>query len=146
MTPHARAHIRHAMQGNRRVNTQPELRLRSELHSRGLRYRKDVTFYAAGRRVRPDVTFTGPRVAVFVDGCFWHRCPEHATDPQSHVDYWRQKFTRNLERDRADDAALAEVGWEVIRVWEHEAVADAADRVEQSVCRRARVLREERAA
>lgn len=68
------------MQGNRRVDTQPELRLRSELYSRGLRYRKDVTFYAAGRRVRPDVTFTGPRVAVFVDGCFWHRCPEHATD------------------------------------------------------------------
>ena len=126
---------RRTMQANRSTDTTPERRLRSELHGRGLRYRKDRRFVAAGQKVRPDLVFAASRVAVFVDGCFWHRCPIHATDPRSNADYWREKFKRNVARDRANDAALQAAGWTVVRVWEHEDVAEAADRVEVAVAR-----------
>jgi DNA mismatch endonuclease (patch repair protein) len=118
------------MEANRRTDTTPERRLRSALHSRGLRYRKDLRINAAGRWVRPDIVFTKSRLAVFVDGCFWHRCPTHAAEPRSNSDYWRVKFDRNVARDRADEAALAEAGWAIIRIWEHEDPELAADRVE----------------
>lgn len=121
------------MEANRRTDTTPERLLRSELHTRGLRYRKDRRIEAAGRKVRPDLVFGPTRVAVFVDGCFWHRCPTHATHPSSNAGYWRAKFDRNVERDRADDAALAAAGWTVIRVWEHEDPRTAAGRVEDAV-------------
>jgi len=83
-----------------------------------------------GRSVRPDVVFTRSRVAVFVDGCFWHRCPVHATHPRANAAFWKEKFRRNVERDRADDAALSAAGWSVVRVWEHEDPQTAAGRVE----------------
>ncbi len=84
-------------------------------------------------RARPDVVFTRARVAVFVDGCFWHRCPEHGTSPKTNGGWWRRKLDANVERDRATDATLEAAGWTVIRIWEHEDAVAAADRVEAVV-------------
>jgi DNA mismatch endonuclease (patch repair protein) len=108
------------MRANRRTDTKPEMALRRALHGRGLRYRKDYRLDLDGARVRPDIAFTARRVAVFVDGCFWHVCPQHGTKPANNTWYWGPKLTRNVERDRAADAALADAGWRVVRVWEHE--------------------------
>jgi DNA mismatch endonuclease (patch repair protein) len=109
------------MRANRRTDTKPELALRSALHRRGYRFRKDHRLdLDGGARVRPDIAFTARRVAVFVDGCFWHVCPQHGRDPAVNEWYWAPKLRRNIERDRAADAALAAAGWQVVRVWEHE--------------------------
>jgi DNA mismatch endonuclease (patch repair protein) len=123
------------MEANRRTDTTPERLLRSTLHARGLRFRKDRRLDLGGKRVRPDLVFGPARVAVFVDGCFWHRCPEHATHPASNTEYWQEKFARNVARDRADDAALVAAGWTVIRIWEHEDPSVAASRVEAAIRR-----------
>jgi DNA mismatch endonuclease, patch repair protein len=114
------------MRAIRRTGTKPELALRSALHRRGYRFRKDFRLdLADGARVRPDIAFTARRVAVFVDGCFWHVCPEHGRDPRVNEWYWAPKLRRNMERDRAADVALDAAGWQVVRVWEHEPL-DAA--------------------
>ena len=113
------------MRANRRKDTKPELALRRALHAQGYRYRKDYRLELAGTRVRPDIAFTARRVAVFVDGCFWHCCPEHGSQPANNTWYWEPKLARNVERDRAADAALAAAGWNVVRVWEHESVEAA---------------------
>jgi DNA mismatch endonuclease, patch repair protein len=113
------------MKANRRTNTKPELALRSALHAMGYRYRKDHRLDLPARRVRPDIAFTSRKVAVFVDGCFWHACPEHGTKPKNNEWYWSPKLARNVERDRAADAALAEAGWTVVRLWEHVPIAEA---------------------
>lgn len=117
------------MRRNPRRDTGPELAVRSELHRRGLRFRKDLSLRVPGRVVRPDVVFTRARLAVFIDGCFWHRCPEHGNVPKANGAYWRPKLERNVVRDRVVDAALGGMGWRVVRVWEHEAPAVVADRV-----------------
>lgn len=114
------------MRAIRRSDTRMEVAVRSLLHRSGLRFRKDLVVLAAGMRVRPDIVFTRARVAVFVDGCYWHRCPEHGRLPKRNLDYWLPKLARNEERDRASDQALAEDGWEVVRVWEHQEPAAAA--------------------
>lgn len=88
-------------------------------------------------RIRADIVFTKVRVAVFVDGCFWHVCPEHQTWPHSNHGWWRQKLEANVARDRRSDAALREAGWEVVRVWEHQPAKEAADEVERTLRRRA---------
>lgn len=111
-----------------RRDTKPEMHLRRELHRRGLRFRVAV----AGLPGRPDIVFTRARLIVFVDGCFWHRCPAHHTEPKNNALWWRQKLDRNVERDREKDELLAEQGWLVIHVWEHESPAAAADRVEDA--------------
>lgn len=116
--------------GNRRTGTKPEVRLRSALHRRGLRFRKDAPLRCGDVKVRPDIVFTRFRVAVFVDGCFWHGCPTHHHIPKRNVEYWVPKLRRNVERDRRADAALVQEGWEVVRIWEHEPVEEAARRVE----------------
>jgi DNA mismatch endonuclease, patch repair protein len=113
------------MRANRRRDTKPELALRSALHAMGYRYRKDLRLDLPQRRVRPDIAFTSRKVAVFVDGCFWHACPDHGSAPKNNEWYWSPKLARNVERDRAADAALAEAGWTVVRLWEHVPVADA---------------------
>lgn len=118
---------------NRRVDTKPELLVRSALHARGLRFRKDLLLRCGGVRVRPDVVFTRAQVAVFVDGCFWHSCPIHQQVPKRNRDYWVPKFAKNAERDRRVDAALMEDGWHVIRIWEHVDVAEGADLIEAVV-------------
>ncbi len=120
-------------QGNKRTGTKPEVALRSNLQRRGVRFRKDLLIRAAGRRVHPDVVFTRAKVVVFVDGCFWHGCPEHQVVPKSNLNYWVPKLRRNVERDRDIDAALAAEGWSVIRVWEHEDGEANAARIEALV-------------
>ena len=117
------------MQGNRSANTKPEVQLRSALHRLGLRFRKDLSLQVDGVRVRPDIVFTRAKVAVFVDGCFWHRCPEHGNDPFTNSWYWRPKLERNVARDRQADAALAASDWAYVRVWTHEDVEVAANQV-----------------
>lgn len=120
--------------GNRRKDTKPEVALRSALHRRGLRFRKDYPIRVEGRRpIRPDVVFTRPRVAVFVDGCFWHGCPDHQVVPRSNPDYWIPKLRRNVERDREADAALGAAGWVVVHIWEHEDVVEAVEMVERAI-------------
>lgn len=116
----------------RTVHTGPEMAIRRELHRRGLRYRVNMPLPQMGR-IRPDIVFTRARVAVFVDGCFWHRCPEHGSSPKSNADWWRRKLDTNVRRDRTTDEALAEASWTVLRIWEHEDIATAADRVETIV-------------
>jgi len=128
--------VRSVMQGNRGADTRPERALRSELHRRGNRFRKTVA-PVKGLRCRADIVFARARVAVFVDGCFWHRCPEHGTSPRTNSDYWQVKLDRNVARDRRNDDALVASGWAVVRVWEHEDVLDAANRVEASLESRA---------
>jgi DNA mismatch endonuclease (patch repair protein) len=108
-----------------RASTGPEVLIRQELHRRGLRFRVNHPRLPG----RPDVAFTRVRLAVFVDGCFWHMCPEHATIPKNNRDWWLAKLQRNVERDREKDARLAEAGWEVMHVWEHEPVAVVVDRI-----------------
>jgi DNA mismatch endonuclease, patch repair protein len=125
------------MRANRRRDTGPELVLRRELHSRGLRFRVDHA-PVPGLRCRADITFTRARVAVFVDGCFWHSCPEHGNLPSANHEWWRMKLAENVDRDRRNDRAFAAAGWEVIRVWEHEPAGAAADRVQRKVLARGR--------
>lgn len=118
---------------NRRTDTLPEVRLRSALHRRGHRYRKDLLVRVDGARMRPDISFPRWRVAVFVDGCFWHGCREHQRIPRSNRDYWVPKLTANVERDRRVDAALVEAEWEVVRIWEHVDLNTAVDLVEATL-------------
>lgn len=108
------------MRSNRRSDTKPEVSLRSLLHRSGLRFRKDFAIrLSTGRVVHSDIAFTRRRVAVFVDGCFWHCCPDHGTLPKSNQDYWIPKLRENVDRDRATDRELRAVGWRVLRFWEH---------------------------
>lgn len=129
---------------NRRRNTKPELALRSCLHRAGMRYRVDLRVDGDGVRVRPDIVFTKVKVAVFVDGCFWHQCPNHRNVPAQNRDYWLPKLEANVRRDRRVDNALAGSGWHVERVWEHESPAVAAERVASIVNQRRRALNQAR--
>lgn len=113
------------MSRQRRRDTTPELQLRRALHRMGLRYRVNLPLPGMPRR-RADVTFTRARVAVFVDGCFWHRCPTHATDPANNGSWWASKLESNVARDRETDQRLHEAGWTVLRFWEHEDMRNAA--------------------
>ncbi|MCX4093954.1 very short patch repair endonuclease [Nocardia sp. alder85J] len=117
------------MQANRRSDTKPEVVLRRALHRLGYRYRKDLRLDLGSMKVRPDIVFTARKVAVFVDGCFWHVCPEHGRQPTTNEWYWTPKLRRNVERDRAADAALTGAGWQVVRLWEHESLDSAVARV-----------------
>ena len=117
------------MRATRRADTEPEIALRSALHQRGLRFRKDYRIRTDARSMRVDIVFPAKRVAVFVDGCFWHRCPDHGSQPKTNHAFWEDKLSRNVARDRETDAALRAAGWHVIRCWEHEPVEGAATRI-----------------
>jgi DNA mismatch endonuclease, patch repair protein len=121
------------MRSQRQRDTKGELELRSLLHRRGLRFR--VHALLPGLRRRSDIVFTRARVVVFVDGCFWHGCPEHGTWPKENADWWREKIEVNQRRDRDTDARLTAAGWTVIRVWEHEDLTQAADHIVETVRR-----------
>lgn len=109
------------MRANRGRDTGPEVTLRSALHARGLRFRKNHRLdLGDGRRVRPDVVFPGVRLAVFVDGCFWHGCRDHRSLPASNASFWKTKIEGTQERDRKQTAWLQEAGWKVMRIWEHD--------------------------
>ena len=111
--------VRRSMQANKRRDTKPELRIRSALFGLGLRFRVDRRPDAAISG-RADVVFPGRRVAVFVDGCYWHGCPSHYVAPSTNAAYWSAKVDGNRRRDATTSAALAAAGWTVIRIWEHE--------------------------
>ena len=113
-------------------DTQPELLLRRALHRQGLRYRVHLRPEKEIRR-QADIVFTRAKVAVFVDGCFWHRCPEHGTEPKANSAWWKIKLDKNVDRDRETDQVLTAAGWTVIRVWEHEDPIEAARRVVTAV-------------
>ena len=131
-SPEARARMR----SNKSRDTKPELALRSAVHARGLRYRVSAKPLAGVRRTA-DLVFTRAKVAVFLDGCFWHGCPEHHTVATANATFWADKVENNRKRDRDTDGRLAEAGWISVRIWEHEDAAEAARRVEEIV--RARV-------
>jgi len=107
---------RNVMRANRRVDTKPELALRRRLHAEGLRFRKDYLVRAGGQRTHADVAFTRQRVAIFIDGCFWHSCPEHGRTPRRNSKYWEAKLSRNVIHDRLLTAALEADGWRVLRI------------------------------
>lgn len=115
--------VRRSMRSNRPRDTRPEVALRSALHAAGLRFRKHYR-PVTGSRCEVDVAFTRRRVVVLLDGCFWHGCPEHATRPATHGEWWAAKLDRNQARDRENDAMLTEAGWTVLRFWEHERTED----------------------
>lgn len=115
---------RRSMQANRGRDTTPELAVRRLLHAAGFRYRVD--FAPLGGRRRADIVFTRLRIAVFIDGCYWHGCPEHATLPKRNAEYWLPKLARNVERDRETDDLLSAAGWQVLRYWEHDDADDVA--------------------
>ena len=119
----------------RRRDTRPELELRRELHARGRRYRVDVR-PVPGLRGRADIVFPRWRVAVYVDGCFWHACPEHGNLPKANRSWWRLKFTSIAARDADVAVEFAAHGWLVVRVWEHEDPVRAAARIAQLVAAR----------
>jgi DNA mismatch endonuclease (patch repair protein) len=127
--------VRQRMQRQRRRDTRPELELRRALHAAGFRYRVERPVIPGMRR-RADVVFGPAKVAVFVDGCFWHMCPDHATFPKANADWWREKLERNRARDRDTDQLLHERGWLPVRVWEHEDMTEAAVRIAEIVRRR----------
>jgi len=120
------------MRGNRKRDTRPEVRVRSLLHRRGYRFRKNLSIKGNGWQARPDIVFPRQRLAVFIDGCFWHRCPIHGTFPRANTWYWGPKLDRNVERDRRTDQQLESVGWTVLRVWEHEAPESAVARITET--------------
>jgi DNA mismatch endonuclease (patch repair protein) len=120
------------MRATPRRDTPPELALRRELHRRGLRYRLHQKLLPGLRR-EVDIAFPRVRVAVFVDGCFWHACPEHGTTPKSNREWWQTKLEANRSRDRDTDKRLRAKGWHVVRIWEHELPMEAADRIESLV-------------
>jgi len=127
-SPPVSAAARSTMLANRGRDTVPELAIRSRVHRAGLRYRVDAPLPGMPRR-RADVLVTRAKIAVFVDGCFWHGCPEHKTSPANNAAWWTTKLARNVERDRETDAHLVALGWRVLRVWEHEDMKQAAKRI-----------------
>jgi DNA mismatch endonuclease (patch repair protein) len=122
------------MARQRTRDTAPEVAIRSAVHRLGLRYRIHVR-PEPGVRTVADLVFRRARVAVFIDGCFWHGCPIHGSWPASNSAWWRAKIERNIQRDRATDDALTTRGWQVIRIWEHDPPRQAAARIAAIVLR-----------
>ena len=123
MTPEQRSRCMSQIKGK---NTGPEIRLRKALWAIGLRYRLNTSLPG-----KPDVVFQGKKLAVFVDGCFWHGCPEHAVTPKNNRDFWEAKIKGNIARDVKVNLALDALGWRVFRVWEHEIKSDVQAVVEK---------------
>lgn len=118
----------------RQKGTGAELALRRELFRRDLRYRVSFQVLNKPRRVA-DIAFLGLKIAVFVDGCFWHGCPEHATWPKHNADFWRHKIETNRARDADTDARLRAIDWKVLRIWEHESPVAAAETISRLVAK-----------
>lgn len=118
--------VRRTLLANRRRDTSIELAVRRLLHAAGARYRVDFAPDPTNRGRRADIVFARAKVAVFMDGCFWHGCPEHFVPPRSNTEYWGPKIARNMERDRETTERLEALGWTVMRFWEHEDPLEAA--------------------
>jgi DNA mismatch endonuclease (patch repair protein) len=109
-------------------DTAPEVAVRRLLHAAGLRYRVNVPVPGVPRRTT-DIVFGKAKVAIFMDGCFWHGCPEHATQPKANAEWWRAKLDKNMARDRDTTEHLRSAGWTVLRFWEHESTEDVARQI-----------------
>ena len=120
--------VRARMSRQRRRDTEAELRVRQVLHSRGIRYRVNAA-PEPGLRGKADIVWRGLRLAVYIDGCFWHGCPDHATRPKANEAWWAEKLDGNIQRDRRTDRELMSRGWTVLRFWEHEQPATVADTI-----------------
>lgn len=120
------------MRANRRRDTGPEMAIRRAVHAAGLRYRVDARPLADLNR-RADLVFRPTKVAVFVDGCYWHMCPAHGTQPKTNSTYWSSKLQRNATRASETNRRLEEAGWLVLRIWEHEDPLEAAHRITAAV-------------
>ncbi|GAB3862513.1 hypothetical protein GCM10028801_28100 [Nocardioides maradonensis] len=116
------------MQANRGRDTAPEMAVRRIVHARGLRYRVDLRPVASLNR-RADLVFSRVKVAVFIDGCFWHGCPDHHTVAKANASYWAEKVESNRERDVDTSERLRESGWLVLRFWEHESAHEIAEAI-----------------
>lgn len=127
--------VRRSMQSNRPRDTRPEVALRSALHAAGLRFRKNYR-PVKGSRCEVDVAFTRWKVAVQLDGCFWHGCPQHATRPATNEAWWAAKLDANIARDRRSDQMLTDAGWTVLRFWEHEVTDDIVTKVVDLIANR----------
>lgn len=123
---------RRSMKANKGRDTRPELAIRRLLHDAGFRYRVNMRPMPELRRTA-DIVFTRAKVAVFIDGCFWHGCPEHYQRPLANREYWDDKVLKNRERDAETSAALTEAQWTVLRFWEHEQPASVVDTIEGQV-------------
>lgn len=134
--PASSAVVSAQMSKQKTKDTEIELSLRRELFRRGLRFRLQGPAVPGTRRTA-DLEFRTAKVAVFVDGCFWHACPEHGTTPKQNGDWWARKLADNRRRDADSEARLVNAGWCVVRVWEHESTLEAADRIEKVVRTRA---------
>lgn len=121
------------MLANRPRDTVPELELARELRTRGLRPQAQLRVRTSGRPVTVDLAWPRKRVAVFVDACFWHACPRHATWPKANAAWWREKLEANRRRDLSQRRALRQLGWRVLRVWSHERPTHAADRIAKAL-------------
>jgi DNA mismatch endonuclease, patch repair protein len=121
------------MRGNRRSNTKPEVLVRSLLHRSGYRFRRNLSIETDGLRVRPDIVFVRQRLAIFIDGCFWHCCPEHGNAPLVNTSYWGPKLERNVLRDRRVDECLRQAGWMALRIWEHIPPMEAASQIVEAL-------------
>ena len=128
------------MKGQKIRNTQCEMELRRLLHSMGLRYRVHV-YPLKGLKRKADIVFRSPRLAVFVDGCFWHGCKEHRSPSKTNTEWWSQKIQGNRSRDADTDKKLRKAGWCVIRSWEHENPIDVAARIRSAVDSRRNIIR-----
>ena len=124
--------VRAVMRGNKSRDTRPELAVRSAAHALGLRYRVGVSPLPGLRRTA-DLVFSRAKVAVFVDGCFWHGCPEHHRPARRNSEFWTAKINGNITRDADTDLRLRDAGWRVIRIWEHESPGHAASKIEAIV-------------
>jgi len=137
-TPKSRSvAVRNVMRANRGVDTGPEIRLRSLVHKAGLRYAIDVRPEADINR-RADLVFRAAKVAVFVNGCFWHGCPKHYSSPKSNKRYWSEKVRRNRARDVETRFLLKRRGWRVLVFWEHQPAQSCSERVVSVVSERKR--------
>lgn len=129
--------VRRVMQGNRSRDTKPEMAVRRAAHALGLRYRVNARPLSSARRTA-DMLFPRERIAVFVDGCFWHGCPLHHVASKSRVEYWEPKIEANRLRDADTDRKLMAAGWTSFRVWSHEDPTEVAARLRGLVDRRRR--------
>lgn len=124
------------MRANKSRDTKPELLVRRELHSRGRRYRVN-TRPIAQVNITADIVFIKAKTAVFIDGCFWHKCPTHYKMPKANAEYWQKKINRNVARDTFVNESLAAAGWNVLRFWSHEDATEVANQIEGALLRTA---------
>lgn len=128
-------HARLTMRANRSRDTKPEMLIRRELHRRGRRFRVAYRPLLEDRRRTVDIAFTKLKIAVHIDGCFWHGCEEHFIAPKTNPEYWQQKIAGNRARDLDTDRRLEAQGWMVLRFWEHQDPVEVVATIEDELCR-----------